>query len=161
MLGLNLCDSTARFSVSDLSPSQPVWINYTGADSLHSVIDTGGAIYVQGHSRWLSNPYGGDSPAEGEHVAPGGGAVDAATGEALLWPVNMSAMTGGYQMFSTSQGVWFATDGTMWNGKYHAGIRLAPVVPAGQTTPPAKTNLRSRQDRHAELRRSTSTPVQI
>jgi hypothetical protein len=141
VLGLNLCDSIARFSVSDLSPSKPYWINYTGADSLHSVIDTGGAVYVQGHSRWLSNPFGGDAPAEGEHVAPGGGAVDAATGEALLWPVNMSAQTGGYQMFSNSQGVWFATDGIMWNGKYHYGIRLAPVVPAGQTTPPAKTNL--------------------
>jgi hypothetical protein len=140
VLGLNLCDSTARFSVSDLSPSQPVWINYTGADSLHSVIDTGGAIYVQGHSRWLSNPYGGDSPADGEHVAPGGGAMNPATGDALFWPVDMSAKTGGYQMFSNDQGVWFATDSKLWNGKYHMGIRLAPVVPAGQTTTPAKTN---------------------
>jgi hypothetical protein len=130
----------ARFSVSDLAPAQPYWINYTGADSLHSVIDTGGAVYVQGHSRWLDNPYGGDSPASGEHVAPGGGAVDPATGKAMFWPVDMSAKMGGYQMFSNDQGVWFATDSKLWSGKYRMGIRLAPVVDPNEVTPPSKTN---------------------
>ena len=71
---------------------------------------------------------------------PGGGAVDPATGDALLVARQHVGKTGGYQMYCNSQGVWFATDGKMWNGKYHLGIRLAPVVPAGQTTPPAKTN---------------------
>jgi hypothetical protein len=30
-------------------------------------------------------------------------------------------------MLATPGGVWFATDGTYFNGKYHLGIRFAPL----------------------------------
>ena len=34
----------------------PIWVNYTGGDSLYSVSVTGSAIYVGGHQRWMDNP---------------------------------------------------------------------------------------------------------
>jgi hypothetical protein len=125
--GQVLCDSAARFSVSNLSPTVPYWINYTGGDTLHSVIDTGAAVYVQGHSRWLDNPYGADYAGPGAVERPGGGAIDPVTGKALSWSPEMPQQKGGYQIFANSQGVWFATDGLRFGGKYKRGLRLAPV----------------------------------
>jgi len=125
--GQVLCDAAARFSVSDMSPTVPYWINYTGGDTLHSVIDTGAAVYVQGHSRWLDNPYGRDNAGPGAVVRTGGGAIDPVTGKALAWAPKMPQAQGGYQMYANDQGVWFATDGQRFGGKYRRGIRLAPV----------------------------------
>ncbi len=125
--GRVLCDAAARFSVSDLSPSVPYWINYTGGDTLHSVLDTGAAVYVQGHSRWLDNPYGRDHAGPGAVERTGGGAIDPATGKALSWAPKMPAAQGGDQIYANEQGVWFATDGQRFGGKYRRGIRLAPV----------------------------------
>jgi hypothetical protein len=107
----------------------PYWVNYTGGDTLHSVIDTGAAVYVQGHSRWLDNPYGADYAGPGAVVRPGGGAIHPVTGKALNWVPPMPQQKGGYQMYSNAQGVWFATDGKYFGGKYHLGVRMAPVTP--------------------------------
>ncbi|CAA9351325.1 MAG: hypothetical protein AVDCRST_MAG24-1809 [uncultured Nocardioidaceae bacterium] len=56
-----LCDSLSRFETDELDPEQPTWVNYSGGDSLKSVAVTGAAVYTQGHSRWLVDPYGKDS----------------------------------------------------------------------------------------------------
>ncbi len=127
--GLQICDSVSRFETETLDPSQPTWINYTGGDSLKSVAVTGAAVYVQGHSRWLDNPFGQDS-----WVAPavdrlGGGAVNPVTGLAHEWNPVMPQQSGGYRILPTAAGVWFATDGTRFGGEYHAGIRFAPLPP--------------------------------
>ncbi len=125
--GQVLCDAATRFSVSNLAPTVPFWINYTGGDSLHSVLDTGAAVYVQGHSRWLDNPYGRDNASIGAVPRLGGGAIDPITGKALSWAPLMPQSEGGYQMFANEQGVWFATDGQRFAGNYRRGIRLAPL----------------------------------
>ncbi|MEZ5091951.1 hypothetical protein [Nocardioides sp.] len=125
--GNMICDSVSRFETADLDPFRPTWINYTGGDSLKSVAVTGAAVYVQGHSRWLDNPYGQDSKGPGAVDRMGGGAVDPTTGMALAWNPNMPQQRGGYQILPTATGVWFATDGARWGGKYHRGIRFAPL----------------------------------
>ena len=109
---------------------RPTWINYTGGDSLKSVAVTGAAVYVQGHSRWLDNPFGRDfaGPAcRGDRL--GGGAVNPVTGLALPWdPTDgMPQQSGGYQILPTATGVWFVTDGSRFGGKYRRGIRFAPL----------------------------------
>ncbi len=125
--GLQLCDSVSRFETSNLDPQRPTWINYTGGDSLKSVAITDAAVYVQGHSRWLDNPYGKDSRAQGAVDRLGGGAVDPQTGAALPWNPVMPQQSGGYQILPTSKGVWFVTDGIRFGGRYHRGIRFTPL----------------------------------
>jgi hypothetical protein len=122
-----LCDTVVRFETNNLNPLVPTWMNKTGGDSLHSVLVTGAAVYVQGHSRWLDNPYGQDFAGPGAVDRMGGGAVNPVTGVALPWNPRMPQQKGGYQMLATPAGVWFATDGTYFNGKYHLGIRFAPL----------------------------------
>lgn len=133
--GEMLCDSVARFETSDLDPERPTWINYTGGDSLKSVTVTGAAVYVQGHNRWLDNPYGKDSAGPGAVERLGGGAVDPQTGAALPWNPSMPAASGGYQMLATEQGLWLVTDGTWMRGEYHRGIRYVPIATEPEPNP--------------------------
>jgi hypothetical protein len=125
--GFQLCDSVSRFETATLNPAAPTWINYTGGDSLKSVGVTDKAVYVQGHSRWLDNPFGQDSKGPGAVDRLGGGAVDPVTGLALAWNPVMPQQSGGYQILPTAAGVWFATDGARFGGEYHRGIRFAPL----------------------------------
>jgi hypothetical protein len=127
--GYQTCDSVSRFDTANLAPTKPTWINYTGGDSLKSVVVTGSAIYVQGHSRWLDNPFGQDFKGPGAVDRLGGGAVDPVTGHSLSWaPIDgMPQQAGGYGIIATAAGVWFVTDGARFGGKYHRGIRFAPL----------------------------------
>ena len=125
--GFQLCDSVSRFETDNLNPSAPTWINYSGGDSLKSVAVTGAAVYVQGHSRWLDNPFGQDSNPPPAVDRLGGGAIHPVTGMALPWNPGMPQQSGGYQILPTATGVWFATDGTFFGGKYRRGIRFAPL----------------------------------
>ncbi|CAA9329840.1 MAG: hypothetical protein AVDCRST_MAG34-190 [uncultured Nocardioidaceae bacterium] len=60
-----VCDAVGRFAFAD--SSKPVWVNYTGGDSVWTVQDTGSAVYVQGHFKWLDDPDGfGSMPARWE-----------------------------------------------------------------------------------------------
>src|SRR5690606_16964833 len=109
--GRMLCDAAARFETGNLSPKRPTWINYTGGDTLHSVAVTGAAVYVQGHSRWLDNPYGVDSKGPGAVDRKGGGAINPKTGKALRWNPVMPSRIGGYAMLATPKGLWLGRDG--------------------------------------------------
>jgi hypothetical protein len=55
------------------------------------------------------------------------GDLNAVPGKSLDWNPGMPQQSGGYQILPTSDGVWFATDGTRFGGEYHAGIRFAPL----------------------------------
>ncbi len=125
--GFQPCDAVSRFETGNLNPTQPTWINYSGGDSIKSVAVTGSAVYVQGHSRWLNNPFGRDFAGPGAVERMGGGAVDPTTGLALSWNPKMPQQSGGFQIVPTATGVWFATDGIYFGGKYHRGLRFAPL----------------------------------
>jgi len=122
-----VCDAAARFETDDPKPLKPTWINYTGGDTLHSVAVTGAAVYVQGHNRWLDNPYGKDSLGAGGVVRKGIGALDSTNGEALDWDPPKPAAQGGQDFLATSEGLWVVSDSTRFNGKYHRGIAFAPL----------------------------------
>src|SRR5687768_17109906 len=88
-----------------------------------------GAVYVQGHSRWLDNPFGQDFAGPGAVDRLGGGAVHPVTGFANDWNPVMPQQSGGYQILPTEKGVWFVTDGLGFCREYHRGIRFAPLTP--------------------------------
>ena len=125
-IGRDLCDATARFETGISSPSRPTWINYTGGDTLHSVAATDVAVYVQGHQRWLNNPYGRDSAGAGAVSRPGIGAINPSTGLALSWNPTKDRGVGGKDLYVTSQGLWVGSDTTRIGGEYHARIALMP-----------------------------------
>jgi hypothetical protein len=122
-----VCDAAARFETDIPDPSQPTWINYTGGDTLRSVAITGASVYVQGHSRWLDNPYGHDSKGWGAVDAYGGGAIDPNTGQAQAWNPPHPCSDGGRVIVATTDGVWWGGDWTYFGDEPRKGIAFTPL----------------------------------
>ncbi len=125
-IGRDLCDATTRFETAILAPNRPTWINYTGGDTLHSVAATDVAVYVQGHQRWLDNPFGRDFAGPGAVSRPGIGAMNVTTGKALSWNPTKGRGVGGKDLYVTSQGLWVGSDTDRIGNEFHARIALMP-----------------------------------
>ncbi len=126
-----VCDAVGRFALAD--PTKPLWINYTGGDSVWVVADTGAAVYAQGHFKWLDNPDGYASLGIGDKTsrAPaasrrGIGSIDPATGLANSWNPGVVSRTGGKALLATSTGLWVGNDSTRFGTERHYGIAFAP-----------------------------------
>ncbi len=131
-----VCDAAARFDTpvtpEQMRPEQPVWIQYTGGDTIWSVVATGRAVYVQGHFQYLNNPRvegGGDAnPLPGALQRLGIGALDPGTGAVLDWNPGKPAQKGGKQLLSTPDGLWVASDSRRFKGEPRSGIAFAPLL---------------------------------
>ncbi len=66
-IGETVCDAVARFDVDHRSPDRPVWINYTGGDTVWSVAATGSAVYAQGHFEYLTTHTATTAPDPGPY----------------------------------------------------------------------------------------------
>lgn len=123
-LGVTICDAAARFNTNILHPVRPVWINYTGGDTLHSVVISANAVYVGGHNRWLDNPKGKDTPGLGYVDRPGIGAIDPVSGKAETWDPERTRGVGARMLLLTSEGLWVGSD-------THDGGKLGCPQPYG------------------------------
>jgi hypothetical protein len=127
-IGKSICDAAARFNATpEDSTAAPRWINYTGGDTLHSTAATGAAVYVQGHQRWLDNPFGKDSAGPGAVDRPGIGAIGPVSGKALSWNPTKTRGVGGKEFLATGAGLWVGSDGNRFNGEFRAGIAFCPL----------------------------------
>jgi Domain of unknown function (DUF5122) beta-propeller len=127
-IGTSICDATARFNTADeTSTAAPRWINYTGGDTLHSTAVTGAAVYVQGHQRWLDNPFGRNNAGPGAVSRPGIGAINPGTGKALSWNPTKTRGVGGKDFLATSAGLWVGSDGNRFANEFHASVAFAPL----------------------------------
>jgi hypothetical protein len=127
-----VCDAAGRFDLAD--DQRPVWINYTGGDSIWSTAVTGAAVYVQGHFQWLDNPFGFASlDGGGAARRLGIGAIDPVTGRALPWDPNKPAAAGGKNFLATADGLWVVSDSQYFHGERHRGVAFVqvPAAPAG------------------------------
>jgi hypothetical protein len=122
-VGTAVCDSASRFETADESSlTKPTWINYTGGDTLHAVAATGATVYVQGHQRWLDNPFGRNEAGPGAVSRPGIGALNSQTGKALSWNPTKTRGIGGKDFLATSTGLWVPSDGNRFANEFRAGI---------------------------------------
>ena len=107
-LSATVCDAVARFGTTAAGQT-PVWVNYTGCDSLLSVLVTSDAVYVGGHERWLDNS-ACDVAGAGAVARPGIGAVSPATGKALSWNPTRSRGRGADFLQLTARGLLVLSD---------------------------------------------------
>jgi len=138
--GKTVCDAAARFEtppVGDMHPYRPTWINYTGGDTIWSVVVTGAAVYVQGHFQYLDDDgVGSGNPPGPEAVKrlgigainPNKPSVDPNGGKALPWAPPKPARQGGKQLLATPDGLWVVSDSKRFNGEPRYGIAFAPLV---------------------------------
>jgi hypothetical protein len=123
-----LCDTVTWWRNSDLPNQQPVWTNYSGGDTFHSVAVTNAAVFVSGHFRWLDNPEGSDSLGAGGVSRQGIGAISPTTGRALPWNPTKSIEggRGGYDLYVTGAGLWIGHFEERISREVHPGLGLLP-----------------------------------
>lgn len=136
----SLCDAAARFNWPNSSAAaQPYWVNYTGADTLHSVAISGSAVYVGGHERWLNNPLANDKAGAGAVPRPGIAALDPLNGVPLSWnPGRNPRGIGAQSLLLTGSGLYVGSD-TDYIGNYqylHRKLAYFPLT----TTPLVSQN---------------------
>jgi hypothetical protein len=112
-----LCDVAAAFPAIKASV-RPIWINYTGCDSLYSTAADARTAYFGGHPRWSMNPDGCDHRGPGSYSAKGLQGLSPTTG-ALYLNSSKSNPSGYYErsrgvgaddMLLTRAGLWIASD---------------------------------------------------
>ena len=123
-----LVDTVTWWAATDQSKQQPVWINYSGGDTFHSVTVTDKAVFVGGHFRWLDNPRGNDTAGPGAVERQGLGALSTSTGKALAWNPTKSIEDGrgAYDLYVTSAGLWVAQFERKLTKEIHEGLGLLP-----------------------------------
>lgn len=144
-----LCDAVARWSTNAAGDAvEPVWIGDTGGDTLQSVADTGVAVYVGGHQRWLNNTGGRDSAVQGAVPRPGLGAVDIRSGVVTTWnPGRHPRGIGAEALQPTAAGLWVGSDTNYIGNREYWRPRLAffplasGVVPAAGSTTQLPANV--------------------
>jgi hypothetical protein len=124
----SLTDTVSWWRPIDQPRQQPVWINYSGGDTFHSVEVTDKAVFVSGHFRWLDNPKGNDFAGAGAVARQGIGAIDPVTGKALSWNPTKSIEDGrgGYDLYFTSAGLWVGHFERKLTKEMHEGLGLLP-----------------------------------
>ncbi|WP_432979278.1 PKD domain containing protein [Dactylosporangium sp. CA-233914] len=123
-----MCDTAARFDLRGTGMHRPLWVNWTGGDSLYSVADTGAAVYVGGHQRWMDNPQGRETAGPGAVSRPGIAAIDPRTGKATAWnPKRQPRGVGARALLATPQGLLVGSDTERIGGEYHARLALLPM----------------------------------
>jgi hypothetical protein len=123
-----ICDATFRFETDPPNPAAPVptWKNYTGGDTLHSVVVTNAAVYIQGHERWVNSTSA--SGCFGGCVSrPGIAALDPVTGLALPWNPTKDRGVGGKDLLLTPAGLWVASDTIHIGGEIHERLAFMPL----------------------------------
>jgi hypothetical protein len=118
----DICDATARFETNIVNPTRPTWINYTNGDTLHSVVVTGSAIYVQGHPRWLETAPNSNTYADRLGI----GALSP-NGVLLPWNPGKTRGIGGKVLYATPAGLWVGSDGARFSGERRDNIAFCPL----------------------------------
>lgn len=77
-----MCDTLTAIPTK-WSDNKPDWSNYTGCDSLYSVIEAGGVVFAGGHERWAQNRDGCNHAGPGAYDDPGLGGFNPSTGHVL------------------------------------------------------------------------------
>ena len=128
-LHTGICDAAAAYPNQATTVTRS-WVNYTGCDSLLSVVADAGNVYVGGHQRWLNNENGCDKAGTGAVSRPGIGGIVASTGRASTWNPTRTRGIGADDLVLAFNGLWVASDNKNYSnkcgGEYHPGICFLP-----------------------------------
>ncbi|GAA1795367.1 hypothetical protein GCM10009682_16380 [Luedemannella flava] len=122
-----MCDTAARFDPQGSGEHGPTWVNHTGGDTLSAVSVTGAAVYVGGHQRWMSNPYGRNFAARGAIPRLGIAALDPRDGSVFDWNPTRTRGKGVEAMVATSYGLFVGSDTDRLGYEYHGKLGMFPL----------------------------------
>ncbi|WFE27044.1 hypothetical protein O7623_27935 [Solwaraspora sp. WMMD791] len=141
------CDALVRFETASRGTNlDGTWLNFTGNDTITSVVVHDGIAYTGGHFRWLNNPNRSDNAGNGAIDRLGIGAVSVATGMPVNWNPRRSGGSalppGALSWGSAVPVLWFGSDGLYFGhnsdgmgNEYHGRLGMFPHA-GGRTIVP-------------------------
>jgi hypothetical protein len=136
-----LCDSVSRWTNNDSTDARPVWINYTGGDTIQSVRVTGQHVYVGGHFRFLDEAVyrAGKKVGFTGHAHNGLGVIAATASSGMSiagWNDGTSTGLGaGWTAMlvnpgppGSGSGLWVGGDSDLISGEHGKRVTLLPLV---------------------------------
>ncbi len=134
-----LCDAATRWEfLPDSAGQNPTWVDYTGGDTLFSIMATGRSIYLGGHQRWLNNPFRGDAAGEGAVKRSGIAVLDARNGLPFSWNPGRQRGVGLREFLPLPEGLWVAHDTDRLGQEERKRIAFLPLA-GGKAIPPDNT----------------------
>uniref|UniRef100_UPI0006848399 PKD domain-containing protein n=1 Tax=Arthrobacter castelli TaxID=271431 RepID=UPI0006848399 len=126
----SLCDSVSKWQLGESGTGvDPIWVDYTGGDSVYALEATGEVVYYGGHSRWANNPFAGDRVGPGAVDREGIGALHALNGLPVDWNPGRARGRGVFDLLATPQGLWVGSDtDRIARYLYRARIAMFPLA---------------------------------
>lgn len=124
-----VCDAAAAYPSTGGAVARQ-WANFSGCDSLLSVVADTSTVYIGGHQRWADNENGCDGAGVGSVSRPGVGGINPTTGRATSWNPTRSRGAGADDMVIAFNGLWIGSDdhngATSCGNEFHPGICFLP-----------------------------------
>ena len=128
-LHTGVCDAAASYPSTGGTVSRQ-WVNFTGCDSVLSVVADESTVYIGGHQRWFNNELGCDRAGPGAVDRPGISGLSPTTGRATSWNPTRSRGAGADDLVIAFNGLWIASDNknsaNRCGGEFHPGICFLP-----------------------------------
>jgi hypothetical protein len=128
-LRTGVCDAGAAYPSTGGTVSRR-WANFTGCDSVYSVVADSTTVYIGGHQRWFNNELACDRAGTGSVSRPGIGGLSPTTGRATSWNPTRSRGAGAEDLVIAFNGLWIGSDNkygaSQCGGEFHPGICFLP-----------------------------------
>jgi hypothetical protein len=128
-LHTGVCDAAAAYPSTGGTVNH-LWVNFSGCDSVLSVVADSSTVYIGGHQRWANNENGCDGAGPGALSRPGIAGFDPTTGRATAWNPTRSRGAGADDLVLAFNGLWIASDNkntaTSCGHEFHPGICFLP-----------------------------------
>jgi hypothetical protein len=117
-----LCDTVSMWPSTDSLNAQPRWVNYTPADTIHSVIHTGAIVYAGGHQKAHNTLLYVNGVKQNVAVVrtSGIGAINATSGKAYAWAAGRDRGEGAKKLLAVQAdayhpaGIYVGNDTEWW-----------------------------------------------
>lgn len=138
--GVGWCDTVSRWETALRGENvDGTWVNFTGRDTVTSVLATAGVVYMGGHFRWVNNQQGLDTAGPGAVDRLGIAALEAGNGLPLRWNGwrsgggNLPPGTSNWGpevpvLFRGTDGVYFGQDSDGMARQYHGRQGMFPFA---------------------------------
>lgn len=122
------CDATSKWNARKLTSTKakPIWINFTGGDTLSGVAVIGNSVFVAGHQRNCALNAGRPFVLE---ERPGLCEIDATTGALKTWnPTTSRQRSMHVRLVVTPQGMLYVGDADRIGGQQRNNLALFPYA---------------------------------
>jgi hypothetical protein len=126
----SLCDAVTLWPTGPATAGKkPIWVSYSGGDTLSQVLATSDVVYAGGHMKAMNNLYANSRIGPGGVARPGLAALDMRNGMPYSWNPTRGLDGYGVTAFTlTDDGLWMGHDTRKVHNEIRGHLALFPFA---------------------------------